>query len=488
MNGWTGHRVSRRVSFPWLVFAVALLLRLVPVLMAHDLGVGLDDMFQYDMLGRSIVAGDGYRWYAEDDLGLATRYVEIDTDSAEYDPRGVPTSFRPPAYPAFLAAVYFLTGVGAQRFLAARLAQALLGALLAPMTYFLARRLFPKRERVARWSAVAIAVYPLLVIYPLALATENLFFVLVVGSVLALLKARESPRLGWFAIAGALIGLSALTRSVVLPVGLAAAAWAWLGLKRWKAGVVIIGAVVLVCAPWIARNSMLHGRLTGIESSLGYNLYMGYHPESTGTFRYGISLDLMPIIDDARRDDIGTNKAIGFIRDDPARVPVLALRRLGHFFGLERRGLTSLYSADFFGYIPPPWLALLALVFVLPFAIVSASSLFGMALADWRRPEISLVGLVIACYLAPHVLILAEDRFHMALLPFLAVFAARFWDGGIAEVRTALRSPGAGRTLALLACVGVVSLLFTWGGELARDVDTLAVLFGPDGNTTMVPY
>jgi hypothetical protein len=59
---------NRKISFPLFIFLVALVVRLIPVIMARDLGIGLDDMFQYDMLARSIVAGDGYRWYAQDDL------------------------------------------------------------------------------------------------------------------------------------------------------------------------------------------------------------------------------------------------------------------------------------------------------------------------------------------------------------------------------------------------------------------------------------
>src|SRR5512144_2321602 len=133
-------------SFAFRIFIVALILRLVPVLLARGLGIGLDDMFQYDMLARSIVAGNGYRWYAEKDLQQLAAYVNFDLTSVkEYDPvRGIPTSFRAPLYPVFLAAVYFFSGTGFSRFFAARLAQALLlGAPLAPLTYWVSWRLFP---------------------------------------------------------------------------------------------------------------------------------------------------------------------------------------------------------------------------------------------------------------------------------------------------------------------------------------------------------
>ena len=43
--------------------AVALLLRLIPILLAADMGIALDDMFQYDALAQSIRLGQGFTWF-----------------------------------------------------------------------------------------------------------------------------------------------------------------------------------------------------------------------------------------------------------------------------------------------------------------------------------------------------------------------------------------------------------------------------------------
>src|SRR5688572_33245322 len=150
-------------SFALRIYLVALVLRLIPVFLAQGLGIGLDDMFQYDMLARSLASGNGFRWYAQADLNQLASFVDFDLDTVkEYDPiLGIPTSFRAPLYPAFLALVYFFNGIDFSRFFAARLAQAiLLGAPLAPLTYLVSRKLFPplhlggraleKSERAAR--------------------------------------------------------------------------------------------------------------------------------------------------------------------------------------------------------------------------------------------------------------------------------------------------------------------------------------------------
>jgi 4-amino-4-deoxy-L-arabinose transferase-like glycosyltransferase len=333
-----------------------------------------------------------------------------------------------------------------------------------------------------------MALYPMMVIYPLSLATENLFFVLVLAFTLSLFKASGEGRLRWFFLSGLLIGLSALTRSVILPISVIAAFWAWIALRNWKGAVTLFLTAIVVCLPWIARNSMLHGRLVGIESSLGYNLYVGYHPESTGTFQYGISLDLVPMLDDGLRDKIGTTKAIEFIKNDPLRILPLAVMRAGHFFGLERRALTYFYSNNFFGFIPPPLLIGASILLLLPFAVLASSSIYGLVLADWRRNEVILLGLVLTSYILPHILLLAEDRFHLAIVPFLAILAARLWDGGIRDLKCLYRLSALGKTLVIIATLSVVLLIFNWGYELVRDQDKLWLLFGPEGNRTGFPY
>jgi 4-amino-4-deoxy-L-arabinose transferase-like glycosyltransferase len=284
-------------TFPVRIFLIALILRLAPVLALRNMGIGLDDMFQYDMLARSIVSGDGYRWYAEKDLPIVLPYLQLDLASIDYDPRGVLTSFRPPLYPTFLALIYFVFGVGTHRFFIARLVQTVLAASMAPLTYALARHLFPNRERESQTSSWIISLYPILVIYPLSLATENLFFVLVLCSLLALFKGKKSLeipfekeenfssfvfRSRYFIIAGILLGLTCLTRSVAQIFVVLAVAWVFIFLKERKRALIMLILVVVVIAPWVVRNSILYGRLTGIESAIGYDLYLGYHPMGTG--------------------------------------------------------------------------------------------------------------------------------------------------------------------------------------------------------------
>jgi hypothetical protein len=487
-------------SFAFRIFIVALILRLIPVIAARGLGIGLDDMFQYDMLARSIASGNGFRWYAQQDLNQLAPLVNFDLSTVkEYDPaRGIPTSFRAPLYPAFLAIIYFFSGTGFARFFAARLAQAIfLGAPLAPLTYWVAQRLFVpllsgeearmRSECAARLAAWVVACYPMLLVYPLGLGTENPFFVLLLTSVLFLLLTIEMPITAYFLLSGFLLGLTALTRSVILPFAGLVVLWTWFILKRKRGAVVLFVAFTLTILPWIIRNSILHHKLTGIETSMGYNLYLGYHPQGDGSFVFGPSLDLLTILDDAERDRIGMEKAIGFIEAQPERFLPLAINRLGFFFGLEKRVLMYFYGNNLLGYIPRTLLLSIAAILLLPFVFLSTSAALALSFLRWR-PEHILLVLLFLGYILPHVFILSEDRFHLALIPYFAILAAQVWVRGVPALIARWNESRTGRAVVIIAVLAVFLLFVNWGLELHRDADKIVQLLGPNGNQSYFPY
>jgi hypothetical protein len=502
MNVKSAQSVFMFTRFAFRIYIVALVLRLIPVILARGLGIGLDDMFQYDMLARSLAAGNGFRWYAEEDLNQLAAYVDFDLSSVEeYDPiRGIPTSFRAPLYPTFLALVYFFGGTDFSRFFAARLAQAIfLGAPLAPLTYWVAHRLFllssfipslkeerrKKIERAARTAAWIVACYPMLLVYPLGLGTENPFFLLLLASFLFLLTSIQKPTSLHFLLSGIFLALTTLTRSVILPFAFAAFCLL-LFLHRQRALLAIL-AFLLVISPWVIRNSLLHQKLTGIETSMGYNLYLGYHPQGNGSFVFGPSLDLLTILDDAERDRIGTEKAVEFIQGQPERFVPLAINRLGFFFGLEKRVLMYFYSNNIIGYVPLPLLLTISAILLLPFVIISVSASFGLAYLR-RKPGHILLILLFVGYVLPHVLILSEDRFHLALVPYIAVLAAQVWVNGFAPLSVRWYESTVGKMIVSLAIFAAFLLVVNWGFELIRDADKIAQLLGPNGNQSHFPY
>jgi hypothetical protein len=218
---------------------------------------------------------------------------------------------------------------------------------------------------------------------------------------------------------------------------------------------------------------------------MGYTLYIGYHPETDGRFEFGPSVDLMPYLDDAERDRIGKEKAFEFIRQDPGKFPYLMVRKLGYFFGLERRAITYFYSNNFFGFIAQPYLTLLFLLFTLPFVVLTCLTVFAIPALSWNKERL-LVGVIVLAYIAPHLLLLAEPRFHLTLVPYIAVFAGYAWVEQ-ESVWDSLSAPRK-RWKLVLAVLLLALFAFNWGFELWGDWENLTALLGPEGNKTYYPY
>jgi 4-amino-4-deoxy-L-arabinose transferase-like glycosyltransferase len=469
-------RESRDAKSLAIVFVVGLFLRLMPMLVSLDMGIALDDMFQYDALAESIRLGQGYTWYG-----------------------GIPTAFRAPLYPLFLAIIYGFFG---HQFLAVRVIQAMMGASLPLIVYVLGRRMFD--DRAARIASWVIVFYPMFLFYPLGLVTENLFFVLVPLTILYLIKALDTSRLLYYLLGGLLLGLSVLTRSVMSGFVLVILAWLWYyvsdkreALKSWA---LILLSVALLTIPWSIRNSLLYGQFVFVESSLGFNFYLGYHPEGAGTFDSSIAVDFMEGIggfDDPGLEteklvhNLGIQRGVQFIQKDPARAAWLLVSKLSHFLRLDKRAALFFYSNNFLGDLPAPILLLVLLVLCLPWVIVVLLSVIGMSFSRMTRDKV-LIYLLFIYFIAIHILIMAEPRFHLVLVPFLAIFAVQG-----ARILPRVRGQLQARDVAarrnarwrLIWCLLVMALLvLNWVYELNVDMEKLRLVFSPGGNMARFTY
>lgn len=467
------------------LMALGLLPRLVLALAFLRYPIGMDDMLQYDMLARSLAAGHGYRWYQRQDVERMRPYLEayfgVDLPIEQVPVEGFLTVHRPPGYALMLSALYALVGLEG-RIASARLFQAFLGALLAPLAFVLAHKLGLSGKAASR-AGVVVAAYPILWMYPLGLASENLFIPLVLIGVIFSLHALENVRLSTVVLAGLTLGAATLTRSV-LAAFLPLAAYVFLRRLGSRKALAFVLSALLVTLPWAVRNSLVVGRPAFIENSLGYNLFIGYHPEGDGEFFSRAAVIPLRFLDDAERERWSMEQAVGFIRADPIRAAGLIVRRFGFLWGLEDRELTYFYSNNFFGPIAQPWLLLAYLVLVSPLIIVGASAPFGMA--GTQRGRDLVLCLVLALQVA-HVLILAEPRFHLPLVPYLAAYAAAAWSrkGVLASAWQGLRRL---EPVWLLTLAAALCLILLWSWDVWRAWPTLMQLMAPGGNKLHMTY
>ena len=198
------------------------------------------DATQYDRLGYNLASGCGFSL----------------SESGPF----LPTMYREPVYPFFLAAFYGIFGHDLNVVL---FIQMIMHALTALITFYLAKEAFS--EKTAFYSAVIVAIFPTLANTSAYILSETLFtFNLYLGIYVYSVGLKTGKVLPYLA-AGALFGILALTKAIALflPIFLAAAALCIgaakkLVSKRLLFNILSFLAVfALTVSPWSVRNKAL---------------------------------------------------------------------------------------------------------------------------------------------------------------------------------------------------------------------------------------
>ncbi|MGE3492481.1 MAG: ArnT family glycosyltransferase [Vicinamibacterales bacterium] len=200
----------------------------------------------------------GYQRLAESlaTTGQFTRYAGTDTFAPEV--------IRTPGYPAFVAVIYRLFGVGNNT--AVAIAQALVLAAVCLLVFTLVKRAW--HPRAALLAAGLTALYSPLPYFGGLVVTELWTAFVATAAMLVVLRAAQGGALRDFALAGALLSATTLVRpafflmpfffAIAVPV-LVRSQRATARLKGW-ALLAVVAALVMV--PWFAYNYVNLGQFT----------------------------------------------------------------------------------------------------------------------------------------------------------------------------------------------------------------------------------
>jgi 4-amino-4-deoxy-L-arabinose transferase-like glycosyltransferase len=270
-------------------------------------------------------------------------------------------AYRTPLPGLYIAAIYAVSGPSVR---AVQIANVFLGVFTVWLVYDLVRRSFGIVP--ARWSALFVSLYPLLLLYTGKLQSETLVIVLLALALWLVWLLRDRPAIA-FAPVGVVLGMAALTRQTALPIAVFIVLWTLAGRqaagwgRRLSPALIIVTFMVLTLTPWTVRNYIELGEFVPLTSQGGSSLWVANNPLADGTGVGGKALRIPEVeaLPEAERGAAYQKLAVQFIREDPIRFAQLTLYRLQYFWHLGYHGEGRAEIAFLVVYVPMLGLAAL---------------------------------------------------------------------------------------------------------------------------------
>jgi len=240
-----------------------------------------------------------------------------------------PTAWRPPGYPAILAA---LTSVGLGVF-----SMRMLNFTALAVSALLLYRLMKPLSVVAALVGAALAVA-----YPVFVYTAGTLYPQTVASTLFLAAVylffgRDPPSQGEAGLAGLVMGVLILTVPSFAFALLFLAAWLLARSRRFvNHAILLIFGCSLVLAPWLVRNYIRFGSFVFVSSNSGRNLLLGNSEDARPNS--GTNVDITRYVAAAaglgeiERDRFYRDRAVEFMRKNPGRTAQLYLLKFLNYF------------------------------------------------------------------------------------------------------------------------------------------------------------
>jgi len=341
--------------------------------------------------------------------------------------RLVPEFDRGPLYPAVVAGIFVASG--SRSFVPVQVFQSLLHGVTTFLVFLLAGRLMARRGALV--AECLAGMHPMLLWYTPRIWIETTHTFLVTLSVFSLLLLQERQSMLRGVTAGAVIGLTALAKSVILPFAAVAALALCVqnGRKSLPAAAALLGAALILVLPWTIRNYALSGRIIPVHTSLGLNRIQG---DAIADHWAGMPFSTLEIwsLGKARIDSILAPTGADAV--SPAGDRILAqgsaAYSLSHpAFALWRtavNGLTFCYLSE--SRAKSIFLALVE------FPIMACA--FAGARRLWRNvPRARICCLLLGYFFAVHMLVVGWARYSVPVVPLALCLAVALFSGAREE-------------------------------------------------------
>jgi tetratricopeptide (TPR) repeat protein len=384
--------------------------------------------------------------------------------------------FRAPFYPYLLAGITSLLGESAW---SPRIVQHLLGILLIPIVFTLARRTTGQRAAVI--ASFLVAFYPVLVFFEGELLFDSLVTFLFTLFLLCTHHAFVDPSRKAIGMPGIVLGLLCITRPpflIFIPftalILFRAPDTAIARRERWGRVLTFCAATLLLILPVTVRNYVVGKDFVLISSQGGVNFYLGNNPHADGYSSsmpgsLGASWENMEADMAVEREEGRTLKpselsrawylkGLDFVVSEPGRsVPLLFRKALLFWDGREipnnRSYAAARADSGVLRSIP------------LGFWLVGPPALAFLLLARKRR-TIRFLSVSVLLYFSVTIAFFVCDRYRLPVVPVICIFA-----GGLADhALTAFRERNRKEILRIVLATALFAVLVS-GNVLGIDFE-----------------
>lgn len=381
------------------------------------------DAVSYDKVAINLVAGKGF---SEDGISPVPGYIKQ-------------------GYILFLASVYKIFG---HTIFIVKIIQAVLISLSCIITYKIATELF--NEHIGYYSALITALHPAFLIISSHLISESLFIFLLAISIFYLVKAIKRKALGLYLLSGIFLGISTQVRftPIFFPF------FIFMGLLlcykeklyAFKAGMIILLAVIIIAVPWTIRNYIHFGYLNPFVEFGGVWWLGSYTKGKAHQDNPEVKKAVAQIDEELNKHysqkEINSGKfqmdrqavllrlAIENIKESPLRYielcPIKILRLwIGSYSGHFE---INIPFSDFVHnriLVKHHPFILLWKLFILSFSlVVFCLGIIGMILGLKKWRKILPLYLIVGYFTLLHMIVFANTRMGIPALPYMIIFAS----------------------------------------------------------------
>jgi 4-amino-4-deoxy-L-arabinose transferase-like glycosyltransferase len=363
----------------------------------------------YDLLAINIANGNGYRFF----------------------PETTETMLRTPAWPLVLAGIFKLFGPS---IFAVKVLNMLLSIGTGWLTFLLGRKISGS-ELLGAMAALIAFFHPAILIADSRGGVESFYMFFMAAFMVLVYRAFDDDSLKKYLESGLVLGVLLLIKSTAVMFAPCVFLYKFLkqpdlaGAKKATlvTGVLTVAATV-VLAPWIVRNYMLSGEFVPTMSVGGMSSYSGYYIANnrhTGRDQYVLDLEASEEMGRVA-EQMGIAHRPGYytqfytIADE-----VKFYGRLGEIVRQKYSEEPGAFRTALLDNATGFWIrgrsakaTQLNMVLVLPFLALTIAGIF--VGRKYARPVLPLA-LMVGAYYAVHIPILGQARYHVPLIPVMAV-------------------------------------------------------------------